>query len=82
VNLVPWTRAVRGTGRIALSAVPAGSVLMDSRDILGRVLEPFVVGYVYEVGRMLLYYFGALAMSLVFIGIASSRGSARGRRAR
>jgi len=53
--------------------------MMDSMDSLGRVFGPFLAGYLYEVGRTLPYYFGALAMSLVFIGIAVNRGSARGR---
>jgi predicted MFS family arabinose efflux permease len=55
--------------------------MMDSMDALGRVCGPFLAGYLYEIGRTLPYYFGALAMSLVFIGIALSRGSARGREA-
>lgn len=47
--------------------------MMDSMDALGRVFGPFVAGYLYDAGRTLPYYFGALALSVVFIGLAATR---------
>ncbi|MGD8375138.1 MAG: MFS transporter [Acidobacteriota bacterium] len=46
---------------------------MNSMDALGRVIGPFVAGYLYPLSSSLPYYLGALLLSLVFLGVSLSR---------
>jgi len=48
---------------------------MNSMDSLGRVVGPFLAGYLYTANPALPYYFGALALSLTFVGLSVSRRS-------
>ena len=47
--------------------------IMDSMDSLGRVIGPFLAGYLFSVKESLPYYFGALVLSLVFVGLGVAR---------
>lgn len=52
--------------------------IMDSMDSLGRVVGPFVAGYLFAAAEPLPYYFGALVLSLVFVGLGVTRRPVEG----
>ena len=47
--------------------------IMSAMDSLGRVAGPLVAGHLYALSPSLPYYFGALVLSLVFLGVGVTR---------